>query len=167
MPNKLRLARELTPADWFSLLEAWWSLAYFYFALRLTSMERLSSGWSPFTFLQDSRREEVSPRNADNASEKLASARKLHRLVGWAARLHLLPMACLVQALALRWMLRRRGIVSQVKIGVQLSETRLLKKTRGIHAHAWLEMDGEKVGESQDVDGVFRVLHGASPPGAS
>ena len=90
----------------------------------------------------------------------MAFARRLHRLVGWAARLHFLPMACLVQSLALQWMLARRGIFSQLQIGAA-------KDARGFRAHAWLEVDGEKVGESQDVDGIFRILRGASPPGTS
>ena len=31
-------------------------------------------------------------------------------------------------------------------------------------AHAWLEMDGEKIGESEDVNGIFRALAGHTLP---
>ncbi len=133
--HRLRLARGLSFSDWFSLIEAWWALVVFYFALRLMSLERLSAA-------RDSKLENA---------PALTEARRLHRLVGWAARLHLLPMTCLVQSLTLRWMLMRRGIASRLRIGAS-------KDLRGFRAHAWLEMDGEKIGESEDVDGIFRVL---------
>lgn len=140
--HRLRLARGLSFSDWLSLLEAWWALVVFYFALRWMSLERLSQ--LDFFNLKETR-------------ESLADARRLHRLVGWAARLHLLPMTCLVQSLTLRWMLTRRGIASRLKIGAS-------KDLRGFRAHAWLEMDEEKIGESQDVDGIFRVLTRSTLP---
>ena len=140
--TSLNLARELSLADWLALVESWWVLTYYHFALRWVSLKRLMQP----------------DLKTSNISECLSSARRLHRLVGWAARLHLLSMTCLVQSLALRWMLRRRGIASQLKIGAT-------KISGSFHAHAWLEMDGEKVGESEDAIGIFRVLtRGTSPP---
>ena len=95
--------------------------------------------------------------NLTAASEPLPAARRLHRLVGWASHMHLLSMTCLAQSLALRWMLNRRGISSQLKVGAaKVSET--------FHAHAWLEMDGEKIGESEDGNGIFRALAGRTLP---
>ena len=136
--HKLRLARGLSFSDWLALVEAWWALAVFYLALRGMSYERLGqSARSGLTA----------------ASEPLPAARRLHRLVGWASHMHLLSMTCLAQSLALRWMLSRRGISSQLKIGAT-------KVSGTFHAHAWLEMDGEKIGESEDGNGIFRALAG-------
>jgi len=67
--------------------------------------------------------------------------------------MHLLSMTCLAQSLALRWMLNRRGISSQLKVGAA-------NVLGTFHAHAWLEMDGEKIGESEDGNGIFRALVG-------
>ena len=142
--HKARVARGLSFTDWLAFAEAWRALLVFYFALRWISYARLSAG-------RDSRLEN---------SSALMEARRLHRFIGWAARLHLLPMTCLVQSLALRWMLARRGIAAQLKIGAA-------KDPRGFRAHAWLEVNEEKVGESQDVEGIFRVLRGTSPQNTS
>lgn len=122
--HRLRLARELSFSGWLSLLEAWWALAVFYVRLRWMSYERL--GQSSHLGLKED-------------GEQLLLARQLYRLVGWAAHLHLFPMACLVQSLALRWMLSRRGISSQVRIGAK-------KTMDGISAHAWVEINGQAVG---------------------
>ncbi len=140
--HKLRLARGLSLSDWLALLEAWWALAVFHLALRGMSYERL---------------EQSARSGLTVTSEPLSVARRLHRLVGWASRLHLLPMTCLAQSLALRWMLNRRGISSQLRIGAA-------KVSGTFHAHAWLEMDGEKIGESKDANGIFQVLAGRFVP---
>ena len=66
-------------------------------------------------------------------------------------------MTCLAQSLALRWMLNRRGIASELKIGAT-------KVSSALRVHAWLEISGEKIGESEDVDGIFRALAGRTLP---
>ena len=147
--HKWSLARGLSLSDWFSLSEAWWALAFFYLAVRWMSFERLASSSQP-----------VSNGTGDQV-RALAVARRLHRLTGWAARLHPLSMTCLVQSLALRWMLARRRIVSQLRIGAA-------RDSGGFRIHAWLEMGREKVGASEDVCGLFRVLRGRTfPPSTS
>lgn len=134
--ERARLARELSLSDWLSLLEAWAALTVYWLSLHWTSYERLSA---------------ASFSDLPVRVSALTTARRLHRMVGLAARLHLLSMTCLVQSLSLRWMLKRRGIPSELRIGAAT--------VAGIvHAHAWLELDGEKVGESEDVDGIFRLL---------
>ena len=134
--DRARLACELSPSDWLSLLEAWLALTVYSLALHWASYERLSA---------------AHPSDSPVHAPALMTARRLHHIVGLAARLHLLSMTCLVQSLSLHWMLKRRGIPSNLKIGaISLAGT--------VRAHAWLEMDGEKIGESEDVDGIFRVL---------
>ena len=144
--DRARLARELSPSDWLSLLEAWLALTVYWLSLHWASYERLSA---------------TPPSDSPVHAPALITARRLHRIIGLAARLHLLSMTCLVQSLSLRWMLKRRGIPSSVRIGaVSVAGT--------VRAHAWLELDGEKIGESEDVDGLFRALsRGTFPPGTS
>lgn len=51
---------------------------------------------------------------------------------------------CLRQSISLWWMLMRRGIGSEIKIGIQRTDT-------GIEAHAWVERDGRVLNDSQDI----------------
>ena len=144
--DRARLARELSPSDWLSLLEAWLALTVYWLSLHWASYERLSA---------------APPSDSPVHAPALITARRLHRIIGLAARLHLLSMTCLVQSLSLRWMLKRRGIPSSVRIGAA-------SVAGAVRAHAWLELDGEKIGESEDVDGLFRTLsRGTFPPGTS
>jgi len=72
-------------------------------------------------------------------------------LVYLASRLHLLPMMCLTRACTLQWMLSRRGIPSRLRIGMNRSQV-------GIHAHAWVEMMGQAIGEAEDIGEQFTSL---------
>lgn len=56
-------------------------------------------------------------------------------LIGAVSDVHLFPCACLEQALAAHWMLRRRGIVSTFMLGVT-------SRDRTVDAHAWVEWQG-------------------------
>lgn len=140
--HRWSLARGLSLRDWAALLEAWCALAVFYFVVR-------GRHYADLTRPDDL--------TLDGGTDSLPAARRLRQLTGWAARLHLLPMTCLVQSLALRRMLTRRGIASRLNLGAA-------RDPRGFRAHAWLEVDGESLGEPQDAGGAFRILRGASPP---
>lgn len=129
---KALLARGLSASDWLSLLEAWWTLLFFSLALRWVSYDRLND-------------------ETEIGSHDLILAERLHRLVLWASRLHLLPMTCLVRACALRRMAGRRGIEARVCIGAARAQD-------GIHAHAWVEVDGQAVGEADGVEERFNAL---------
>lgn len=134
--HRLQLARKLSFLDWLALLDAWWGLLYFHFRLRWGSFESLA---------------QTSINNGGRDIDQLPVAQHVARLVGWAARLHLLRMTCLPQSLTLRWMLGRRGIASELKIGAR-------KNRIGIHAHAWVEVDGEMVGEAGVMEYEFSPL---------
>lgn len=65
--------------------------------------------------------------------------RRLSELVRLAASHHMLSSTCLKEALVLSWLLRRRGIGSQLRIGVA-------REAGGaISAHSWLEVAGRVV----------------------
>jgi hypothetical protein len=63
-------------------------------------------------------------------------------------------MTCLPRALTLRRMLSRHAIPAQLRIGANKTST-------GIIAHAWVELDGEAIGEPEDIAESFKVLQGA------
>ncbi len=75
----------------------------------------------------------------------------LNRLIGYASRLHISGMTCLHRSLTLGWMLNRRGVPAEIRIGV--------RDARGtFSAHAWVEVWGCRVGEPEDVVAHFNIL---------
>ena len=78
--------------------------------------------------------------------EAVRQARAAATLVRAAASLY--GARCLVQALTLQRLLGRRGIVSELRIGVNRQDGRF-------GAHAWLEIDGIPVNDAEDVGGRF------------
>jgi len=137
--SKIIIARQLSFGEWLTLVEAWWALFGFYPALRWFSFDRLKS------LIRTNSSEKADPIRVLNV------AKKLHKLVYLASRLHLLPMTCLPRAFTLRWMLGRRGIPAQLRIGISKTAT-------GILAHAWVDIDGETIGESEDIPERFKIL---------
>jgi len=133
------LASRLTAGDWLALVEAWCRLLIFYLVSRRASFERLQTLASP---------ELGGMRDADDG---LDSAHRLAWLVGIAARLHGVTMTCLARALALCWMLRKRGFPARVCLGAD-------KSAAGFQAHAWVEVDGQLIGEERDSVRRFKPL---------
>lgn len=138
LKNRFKIAQELSFGDWLIITEAWWGLLAYYFAVRTVSFERLN------------RSDLVAETQANEAIIK--KALHIHRLVYLASRLHILSMTCLPRTLALRWVLRRRGMPAKVKIGVTKSQ-------HGFQAHAWLELNGQQVGETEKVTERFRTFN--------
>lgn len=139
--HKLKTARQLSPDDWLGLLEAWWVLLGFYLAIRWVKFDRLkkfSLRTNNKTIVQ---------------VDALTLAWGRQRLVSVAARLHALSMTCLPRALTLRWILGRQGIPTQLCIGINRSSA-------GMLAHAWVELDGQAIGEPEDITERFAVLLG-------
>lgn len=61
------------------------------------------------------------------------------------------PTTCLRQALALWWLLRRRGHAAQLKIGV-------IRRDSPFQAHAWVELDGVALDPEVPAGAVFPPL---------
>jgi hypothetical protein len=139
LKKKAYLARQFSLSDWLSLVEAWWMLFYFHLALRWVSYELIIA---PIL---------LPPEITRDVSIALSVAQMLQRLVGYASRLHLIPMTCLIKSITLQKMLNRRNIPAQVCIGVN-------KTLAEIHAHAWVEVNGVAIGEAEDVAENFKVL---------
>jgi len=58
---------------------------------------------------------------------------------------------CLTRSLLLVWLLRRRGVRSELRIGVRQIDG-------GIDSHAWVELDGRPVNEARGVRQRFAVF---------
>lgn len=65
---------------------------------------------------------------------------QLARRVNTAARHSPFPATCLTRSLLLAWLLRDRGIATDLRIGVRL-------KDGVLDAHAWLECDGSPIND--------------------
>ena len=141
MRRKLRTLLGLSWPDVGSLLRAW---------LLLLAVD-LGLWLLPFRRVQ----ELVAQGHKDAGTPEGGSAwpaiERLQRLVGMAGRNHLYSMRCLQRSLVLQWLLGRRGIVGELRIGVQ-------KEGGGIAAHAWLEYEGQPIGEIESIEGRFAPL---------
>jgi len=134
-----RLSRRLRShprADWLALAEAWWLLLASDLCLRLFPFPRVDHLFSP--------------RTASALSGSSVGQQDVATRCAWAttaaARRHLWPMRCLTRSLCLRWLLGRRGLPAQLRLGVA-------READGLLAHAWVELQGQPVGEeTQAVD---------------
>jgi hypothetical protein len=141
MKRKLRTALTLSWRDWWNLFQAWVLLLAVDLSLRLL----------PFRTVQ--RLVLLGRRDVGNlqTGEAQATMQRLRRLVGMAGRYHLYPMSCLRQTLALQWLLGRCGIIADLRFGVR-------KEVDGLDAHAWLEYEGQPIGEPEGVAARFVPL---------
>src|SRR5205807_5278478 len=77
----------------------------------------------------------MGPRPKGDAASQISEGRAIARLVDAAARHGPYRATCLPRALVLWWLLRRRGIMSDLRIGVH-------KEAGQLTAHAWIELAG-------------------------
>ena len=136
---KLLKLRQLSGKEIRLLAEAWWALLLADLSLRvlpLPRVQRMLAG-SP------------SPPSAKRDLDLQRTAWLVHV----AARHHILPIRCLQRALALQRVLSKRGLVTDLKIGVQ-------RRDGNLFAHAWLEADGLPLAESEEIDRRFPPLLG-------
>jgi hypothetical protein len=132
--GKLRRLFDLPRADKVLLARAWLALLAVDLGVRFVS----------FDAVQD-----FIARHAKAGGNN--SPERLQKFVRLAARHHLWKMACLPQALALRWLLAREGSAAVVMIGVR-------RGAGVLEAHAWVELNGKALGEPADVRARFRVM---------
>jgi hypothetical protein len=77
--------------------------------------------------------------------------RALARLIATAARHAPFPTTCLTRSMLLRWMLQRRGLSTDLRIGVRMEEASL-------RAHAWVELAGVPMNETPEVTRQFAAF---------
>ncbi len=84
---------------------------------------------------------------------------RIATLVNIAARQAPVPATCLTRSLLLGWVLRRRGVANQLRIGVRLTQGAL-------DAHAWVEYAGIPINDRPDVGEQFAPFAEVLLPGA-
>lgn len=62
------------------------------------------------------------------------------------------PSTCLTRSLVLNWLLRCRGVDSELRIGVRLNEGTF-------EAHAWVEHEGQPLNDAQDIAARFAAFN--------
>jgi hypothetical protein len=131
---KIRTALTLSWSDWWILAQAWVLLLAVDLGLRALPFRRVQELLT------------LGRKDADDlqAGGALATVQRLGWLVGVAGRNHLYPMGCLRRSLVLQWLLGRRGIITDLQIGVR-------KEVDELNAHAWLEYEGQPLGEPQAI----------------
>lgn len=137
--NKLHLFQSFSPKQWRWLWSAYWRLW-----LTLLRIKFKPASWLRQKISFGNRNTIVLPTNSKLALE-------LHEVIRVAARLHFMHAACLPKSLVLVQMLEENGLFAKVYIGVA-------KCGNGIASHAWVEMDGEMVGEVESVGANFKPL---------
>jgi hypothetical protein len=60
---------------------------------------------------------------------------------------------CLERSLALRWLLRRRGIAADLRIGAR-------KESETLEAHAWIELEGVVLNDPDEAHRHFAPFNG-------
>jgi len=78
----------------------------------------------------------------------LESAHSAARIAAIAGRRGMVTATCLRQALLLHWLLRRRGLQPELRIGVR-------KQGEALDAHAWVELEGHPLQQSPIVHTPF------------
>ena len=105
-------------------------------ALKLRGFSRVTS-----RFAERAAREKLKPAQPREAT--LLRAERIAQLVLAASREGLRPSNCLEQSLTLLWLLDRRGITGQLRIGA--------RKFKGMfEAHAWVELGGVPISDPDE-----------------
>ena len=91
-----------------------------------------------------------SPAAGANSDSDVEPAR-LGALIGIAAAHVPFPSTCLTRSLLLAWLLGRRGLCSELRIGVRVIGGVL-------DSHAWVEQDGKPINDTPGIAGRFAVF---------
>lgn len=84
-------------------------------------------------------------------NEELEIAQSTTRMLSIAAHNGPYKASCLERSLAAWWLLQRKGIHTELKIGVN-------KKAKSFAAHAWLEYPGNALAEKADIEDCFSAF---------
>ncbi len=102
-----------------------------------------------YTFLSSyPRRRDTLP---GQSGEPLTEAKRCAYLVSVAARYGIIRAKCLPQALLVFWLLRRRGISTEIRIGVR-------RQGGSIIAHAWVKHGEVVISEGSQVEKNFSAF---------
>ncbi len=144
MNKRVAQLKALSWYEWQLLLTAMLLLPLTALALRLFGFKRTQTFMSRFVHAD---RGMNLPKGCG-----LQEVRGIARMVGVAARHGFYRANCLKQSLVLWWLLTRRGILSEIKIGVNRAGAGTL------NAHAWVECGGHPLSDSEDVRQQFSTF---------
>ena len=133
--TRLAQFHNLTAMQKRALLAAWLWLPLFWLGLRVMGLPRFQAWLLQAPALSV-------------LSLTLPLVKHLGEAVNIAARHTPFPASCLTRSLLLGWLLRRRGVASDLRIGVRLTQSKL-------EAHAWLECESVPVNDEADVNAQF------------
>jgi len=136
-PTRLGRWRALSPAQRLAFVQAWCLLPLVWVGLRVWRLPRLHARLAAGT------RALATP-----SATQMAHARAVGDAVNAAARHTPFPATCLSRSLLLVWMLARRGVAGELRLGVQLNSGQLA-------AHAWVECAGQPVNDRPDVASAY------------
>jgi len=140
MRNKLGAILSLSTRDWRLFWQAWGMLLVVDLGLRTVSYTRLQ------------RMVEKACRGCpEHGTDKNDVIRQTWQMVEIASRNHLYAMTCLRRSLTLQWVLARNDIPTAMRFGVN-------KENDLLNAHAWLEYDGDPIGEPEALTERYLVL---------
>jgi len=141
LKNRLRQLAELTPLQWWIILVAIFMLPVIALSLRLSGFKQTKNRMS-----------RLIPTGIDSMSvreDELSRTLLISRAVAIAGNHGLFKANCLKQSLLLWWLLARRGIPSELKLGTQ----KIPQDT--FSAHAWVEYRGNVLVDTVDVGERF------------
>ncbi|MHB8753385.1 MAG: lasso peptide biosynthesis B2 protein [Candidatus Acidiferrales bacterium] len=93
--------------------------------------------------------------DARNDETVCAEVQTASRMVDAASRHGLVRGNCLSKSITLWWLLRRRGIPVRLRLGAR-------RTVDQFEAHAWVEMNGRVVNDSEDVRTKYSLFKGAA-----
>lgn len=91
--------------------------------------------------------------NQRDDSRALAESQSASRMLDAASRRGIVRGNCLSRSIALCWLLRRRGLPAQLRIGAR-------KIGNQLEAHAWVEVAGRAINDSDDVQTRYAPFAG-------
>lgn len=139
----LKLIQQLSPRQWAWLWSAYWRMLVVQTRIKLRQQKWL--------------RRKIELASTPPKTNALATSvaapyiAQLHEAVRLAARLQFGSAACLPRSIVLADMLRSQGYSAQLRIGVN-------KQGSVLRSHAWVELNGEMIGEPDSVTQEFSAL---------
>jgi hypothetical protein len=140
MISKLRTLGALSVQDKLLFFQAWLLLLLVDIALRIFPFRQVHA-WLKVS-------EGGIAVSADEADQMI---RRCADFLDLAARYHLYAMTCLRRSLTLHWLLSRQGVFTELRFGV-------LREDGKLQAHAWLEYQGQPVGEKSTLTDQYARL---------
>jgi len=141
MTGSLHKIKQLSPREVWLLLQALFLLPLVVLGLRL----------KPFKSMQSTLTNRLPAGHVSVDSNALSQAHIIAGMVRAASVHGLCNATCLPQSLLLWFLLRRHRIGGDLRFGVHKTETRL-------DAHAWVEVDGVPINDTQDVQKRYTPL---------